>query len=125
MLQIGVPSPIAGFPVVGWRGNDLAAVSPPPGDEFTDGDSWALGTTESSTRWVTCPSGGTITLNTQIWPISEGIPNPNGGVVKVDQLKFAGGGWSSTGSTSYPKTDVDYNFDDHTQSFQCKDQMQR
>ena len=109
------------FVVIGWRGGGLAAV-PQPG---SDSDTWQLWESHGSQNWVTCASGGSITWSHLTAPTAEGYPVPGGGILETNHWTFTGDGWSAEGSENVPRTDFSYNFDSHTQAFQCEDRLAR
>ncbi len=115
------------FVVIGWRDGALTAVPAPPdpGQPRSDSDTWYLMESHGKQQWVTCASGGSMTFNIQSAPTAEGIPVPGGGVLESNHWTFTGSEWSPEGSKNVPRSDFSYNFDAHTQAFQCEDQLQR
>jgi len=113
------------FVVLGWQGGGLAPVPQPPESWHSGGDNWGFQQSHGQQTWVTCSSGGSITMNHLKAPVAEGMPVPGGGILESDHWSFDNGNWSPQGSENVPKTDFNYQFDSHARTFQCDDQLRR
>jgi hypothetical protein len=115
------------FVVLGWSGNDLAPVPPvrDPDVYLPDRSVWELWESAGSREWVTCSSGGSITLNSQHASSATGGTLPGGGILELDHWTFVDGSWSPAGSESVANDDFPERFDSHTDAFKCEDQLQR
>lgn len=115
------------FVVLGWNGNDLAPVPPPRTPEVTvrDRSIWELWESAGSREWVTCSSGGSVTLNSQHASSPTGGTLPGGGILESDHWTFVDGAWSSAGSENAANDEFTYDFNAHTDASKCEDQLQR
>jgi hypothetical protein len=112
------------FAVIGWDGAGLVRVPRPPeaSANYPDPNVWYMMESHGTQQWVTCPGGGTITLDTLSAPTAEGIPLPGGGIRQSDKWSFVDGRWSPSGSENVSDDDFSYDFDPHVETFKCEDQ---
>ncbi len=113
------------FAVIGWQDGRLARVPRPPEDASRPVSStWFIGSSHGTHEWVTCADGASVTMNKLSAPTAEGIPLPGGGIRQEDDFIFAGGNWSPNGSRNINDENFSYDFNPHTQTFQCQDQAE-
>ncbi len=113
------------FAVVGWQAGQPALVGRPPADaNAAPTDVWYIGSSHGVHEWVTCADGAAVTLNKLSAPTAEGIPIPGGGIREENLFVFDSGAWSPNGSKNVADDNFSYDFNPHTQTFQCTDQAQ-
>ncbi|MBS9535133.1 hypothetical protein KIH27_16215 [Mycobacterium sp. M1] len=112
------------FVVVGWSAGQPTPVSQPAeaSANLPEATVWYIGSSHGVHEWVTCADGAAVTMIRLSAPTAEGIPIPGGGIREENHFAFEAGAWSPTGSENVADSDFSYNFDPHTQTFQCRDQ---
>jgi hypothetical protein len=112
------------FAVIGFGGGNLVRVPRPPAlsANYPDPDVWYIGTSHGVHEWVTCDQGASVTMSILSAPTAEGIPLPGGGIRESNHFAFNSGTWTPTGSENVADANFSYDFDPHTQTFQCEDQ---
>lgn len=114
------------FAVIGWQSGRLTPVPRPPEDASSPVSStWFIGSSHGVHEWVTCTDGASVTMNKLSAPTAEGIPLPGGGIRQEDDFIFDSGSWSPNGSRNVDDSNFSYDFNPHTQTFQCEDQTAR
>lgn len=113
------------FAVIGWQGGQPVLVDRPPSDANADVTGvWYIGSSHGVHEWVTCADGAAVTMNKLSAPTAEGIPIPGGGIREENLFVFNSDTWSPNGSKNIADNNFSYDFDPHTQTFQCEDQSQ-
>jgi hypothetical protein len=112
------------FAVIGWQAGAPASVARPPelDANFPDATVWYIGSSHGVHEWVTCADGAAVTMNKLSAPEAEGIPLPGGGIREENHFAFENAQWSPNGSENVADNNFSYDFDPHTQTFQCPDQ---
>lgn len=115
------------FVVLGWSGNDLVPVPQPAIAESYPSDTgvWHLSESHGRQHWVSCSSGGSITLTSKAAGESTGGTLPGGGIIETDHWTFVDGAWSPAGSENAASDEFTYDFNAHKDAFKCEDQLQR
>lgn len=115
------------FVVVGWSAANPTLVVRPPvlNANYPDPAVWYVMSSHGQHEWMTCADGAAITANKLSAPTEEGIPIPGGGIREVNHFTFDGTQWFPSGSDNIADNDFSYDFDPHTQTFQCEDQGTR
>lgn len=115
------------FVVLGWSGNDLAPVPQPAIAESYPGDPgvWQLSESHGRQHWVSCSSGGSISVTSEAAGESTGGTLPGGGIIETDHWTFTNGQWSPAGSENAASDDFSFHIDAHKDAFKCEDQLQR
>lgn len=110
------------FVVIGWAdGKPLRVMRPPSGAAVQSSDVWFIGSSHGMHEWVTCAAGASLTMNVLSAPTAEGIPLPGGGIREMNHFAFEAGAWYPTGSENIADDNFSYDFDPHTQTFECED----
>lgn len=113
------------FVVIGWSSGQPAPVSRPPelNANYPDAAVWYIASSHGVHEWVTCGDGAAVTLNKLSAPTAEGMPIPGGGIREENHFAYAANEWTPTGSENIADSDFSYDFDPHTQTFQCQDRV--
>lgn len=122
--QLGQGSPEQ-FVVIGWDGAGLSVVpAPPTGTSVTNPKSgvWLFASSHGARDTTSCANGASITVQRLSAASMEGEPIPGGGLRESNHFAFVDGHWDPTGSENVPDSSFSYNFDPHTQTFDCADQ---
>jgi hypothetical protein len=115
------------FAVIGWSAGKPSLVIRPPvlNANYPDPAVWYIGSSHGVHEWVTCGDGAAVTMNKLSAPTAEGIPLPGGGIHEENHFAFDGNQWTPTGSENIADNNFSYDFDPHTQTFQCEDRARR
>ena len=112
------------FAVIGWKDRRPILVDRPPAeaDDSRSASVWYIGSSHGIREWVTCSDGAAVTMNRLSAAVAEGLPVPGGGIREENLFVFEGDSWLPNGSRNIADNNFSYDYDPHTQTFQCEDQ---